>query len=143
MNRMVTVLRVVFGLMLMAFSLSWAWGVDPPEVNERAVRFREAMFESGFAMHAIFITQGLVGLSWLTNRLPALGSLALLPVTIGVVLFHVVLIGDNGLTTLLLVVPNIFMLWVCRRAYSDLLRLGTIPSHRTQARRESARINHI
>lgn len=122
----VRVVRMLFGLLLLVFLamglglLGWA----PPVASEAGRPLQDAIAGSGYIIPIILAAFLIAGISYLTNRYVALASVLLFPVSLNILLYHLFL--DPGrtslLASLLLFLPNLFMLYVCRTTYVPLLK---------------------
>lgn len=118
-----TIFQAIFGLVLLAFVGMGVFGWEPPEVLPAAVPLRDAIFGSGYLIPVILLVYLVSGLTFLTNRFVALGSIALFPVSLNILLFHSILNRQPpsvGIASALFL-ANVWMLFRSRAAYRDVL----------------------
>ena len=121
-------LKVVLSLILVLPILGWL-GVGPPATPDlyntaEAFEFIETITEGRYITF-IMVVVHVLALACLWTRRTALAALLILPITVNVVAFHLVL--DGGLLTAGAVLGNImllinaYFLWQHRREYAPLL----------------------
>jgi len=117
------VFRTLFGVMLLYWTAVGlgAFGWKPPAVSDIARPLRDAIFASGYMIPAVLAVYFVVGVSYVTNRYVALASVILFPVSLNILLFHAFLNRPSVPMALVLFVPNLVMLYLCRDAYAPLL----------------------
>jgi putative oxidoreductase len=125
----VRIVRILFGLLLLVFfGLGLGiFGWMPPTASGAGRPMQDAIAGSGYIIPIIEATYLVVGVSYLTNRYVALASVILFPVSLNILLFHLIL--DPGtsslIAALLLFILNLSMLYVSRQAYGPLLKSQT------------------
>lgn len=124
-KRMVAVVRIAFGLLLVAFFVMGVSGWKLPEVPSDAKALRDALLAAGYFFPTIITVYLLVGIAYLTNRFVSLATLVLVPITVNVLLYHLFLAPSNLPLTAVLIIPNAVMIYACREAYQPLLRASS------------------
>lgn len=125
--------KVVFSLILLTPILG-ATGVFPDATRDlyntdRAFAFIQMLTETAYITY-IMAAVHIVALIALWTKREALAALLELPITVNVIAFHLVL--DGGLLTAgaslgdLMLLLNLYLLWVNREKYSALLRPATV-----------------
>jgi hypothetical protein len=100
------------------------FGWKPPPVAPGAEDLRDAIFASGYLIPVVLFVYFLSGFSFLTNRYVALGSFILFPVSLNILLFHLMMNPNPRSISIAaaLFLANLFMLWQHRSAFSELLK---------------------
>lgn len=122
------VLKVLLSLILVLPILGLT-GVFPPPTQDlyntpEAFRFIETLTEVRY-INVIMSVVHVIAIVCLWTRRTALAALLILPITVNVVAFHLVL--DGGLLTGgavlgdIMLLINLYLLWRHRRAYAPLL----------------------
>ena len=117
----------ISGLMLLGL-----FGWEPPVAGAEARPFQIAMHDAGYFLPIITATFLLTGVCLILNLFGALASLALLPVSINIVLFHAFLEAGQLPLAIGFFAINCFMLWYYRSAYGPLLDAKLASSCRNQ-----------
>lgn len=115
-------LRILIGVMFLAFFLMAVLGWKPPEVSPPAQSLRSALLEAGYFFPIIYGVFFLVGAACVTNRFVPLAAIMLFPITLNSVLYHSFLNPPTLWISLFLVVPNLFLIYVSWEPYRPLLR---------------------
>jgi putative oxidoreductase len=117
------ILRILFGVVLLAFVGMGVIGWQPPPVRPAAEPFQNAILGSGYVIPTILLIYFLTGMSFLTNRFVALGSIVLFPVSLNILLFHGTLNPTPRSISMAsaLFLANVYMLFRSRAAYRLLL----------------------
>ena len=115
-------LRVLVGIMFLAFFLMAVLNWEPPEVSPAAMSLRTALQEAGYFFPIIYGMFLLVGAACVTNRFVPLAAIMLFPITLNSVLYHSFLNPPTLGIPLFLVVPNLFLIYISWEHYRPLLR---------------------
>ena len=100
------------------------FGFEPPEAGLGARQFQLAMHDAGYFLPIITAVFIISGISVITNRYGALGTLLLAPVSANILLFHTILEGGQLPVAIIFCAMNCFLLWYYRAAYRPLFRPG-------------------
>ncbi len=126
----VLVVRVLMGLLLLVFGLNgflhFIPGSDaiPPGP---AGAFTEALI-SGNILPVVAGFEALIGVLLLAGRLVPLALVMLVPILVGIVLFHVSFDPASGVPGYVLCALTAFLMWAYRAHLMPLLRVRTEPS---------------
>ena len=122
--RLHRIVQGIFGLILIAFSLTPIFGWEPPPVEPGAESMRDALFESGYLIPIILIVYFLVGVSWLFDRFVPLTAIVLFPISLNILLFHALVNqAPFGLiVATALICANVYMLVRNVSSYRQLLQ---------------------
>ena len=116
--------RLVFGAVLLFWTVLGLTGWEPPPVAEDALVLRDAIFSSGYLIPTVLTVYFLAGISFLSNRFVALASVILFPVSLNIFLFHSIM--NPNLRSLsiagALIIANSIMLFEHRSALHELLK---------------------
>ena len=125
----IRIFQILFGLLLLVFfALGLGlFGWMPPLASEAGRPMQDAIAGSGYIIPIIEATYLIASVAYLTNRYVALASVILFPVSLNILLFHLILDPATGslVAALLLVILNLFMLYANREAYAPLLKSRT------------------
>ncbi len=99
----------LFGLMMINSGFNKFFNYMPiPEMNEQAGSLMMAFAESGWIFPLIAIIEIIGGALFITNRFRALGAIMMLPITVGILLFHAVLDPSTVVLSIILIAINIW-----------------------------------
>lgn len=126
----VAVSRALMGLPLFVFGANAFIGfmpmpntIPPDEggFSLPAYTVLNQFWDSGFVMHTVCLTHTLVGAALLANRFVPLALAVHLPITLQMVLFHIVLDPSTGIMAYMICALNVFLMIAYRKAYVSLL----------------------
>src|SRR3989344_8486864 len=121
MNKKVTlIVRVVFGLILLALGITSFLNLPVPEYPETAKAFLTALDDTGYINPVIGIVFVIAGLSFVSGRYVALGAVLLAPITVNIVLFHLFLDLKSIVPGLVVFLLNIFIAYAESGKYKML-----------------------
>jgi len=116
-------LRILFGLMLLAFGLNKFLGfMPPPELTEEAGAFMGALAQTGYMLPMIGIVEALAGLALLSGLFVPLMLVILAPVSVNIVLLHAVLDPANIVPAIVVAALNLYFLLLNKQAFSSVLK---------------------
>jgi hypothetical protein len=115
--------RIFLGLVFTVFGLNGFFHfLSMPAPPARAGALAGAMFQSGYLMQLVFVTELAVGLLLLTKRLVPLALVLIAPVIVNIVAFHLFLApGGLGLAGAVLA-AELTLAWTHREAYAPIFR---------------------
>ena len=118
------VLRILAGgfIFVSGLLMLGLFGWEPPVAGPEARPFQIAMHDAGYFMPVITAVFLAVGASVICNRFGALASLALLPISVNIVLFHAVLEAGQLPLAAGFFLVNCYLLWYYRGQYRALWR---------------------
>lgn len=125
-RRLYLLLSIVYGGMLASTGINKLLPKQSkilamPEMLPEAKKTIRALVESGWIWDLVGITQIIGGLILIHPRLRALGSIILLPVNIGIFLFHVIEDAPERIPmTVVILVINLLFIYIERRKYKPL-----------------------
>jgi len=123
-SRLAAVVRVLFGISMLTFGLNaFLYFIPQPEtpLSDGAMAFSTALFQTGYMLPLIGVTQLVVGALLLINRFVPLSLVLFAPFILNAILFHTFL-EHNGLPmAALYLVFGVFLAWYYRAAYRPLL----------------------
>ena len=122
MNKtIVLVVKYLFALALLFFGSNKLFHfMDPPTPPESAMGFWIALTSSK-TMLLVGIVETVAGLTLIINKYAALMMLILMSVSVNAVLYHATMEPDSIVMGLVLLVLNVFMLFVYKDKYKALL----------------------
>lgn len=118
------ILRIVFGLMLLASGAIMLFNLVPPmEYPEASANnFMTAIQDTGYILFIVGLLKLLVGLLLIINRFVPLALVIFMPITVNMVLFHAFLDFATILPALIIGFLNIFLLFSYIKSYSPLFK---------------------
>jgi len=128
-----TILRIGLGLMLLAFGLNKFFWFMPdfdftgyPEAEHlfNALRFsgEDPTASKGYIMHMVGATEAIVGLLLVLKKWVPLALVMLVPISVNVVMFHLMVNLPNIGPALLVAVVNAYLMYLNWGAYKGMFR---------------------
>jgi len=120
------ILSILFGGLLANTGLNKLLPKDlkympKPEMLDAAKATMRALVESGWIWEMIGISQIIGGILLMIPRFRALGSIVLLPVNIGIFLFHAIQDTPERMPmSIMILAINIWFVYDCRKKYKPL-----------------------
>ncbi|MEM6289232.1 MAG: DoxX family protein [Bacteroidota bacterium] len=127
----VTGARYVLGLILFVFGLNGFLGfLEQPPPPEAAGAFMGALVESGYVMTLVKAAEVVIGAMLLAGRWVPLALTALVPISVNIALYHVVLdLSMPGTAVAVSVFAlNVFLMWAYRAYYEPLKTAKAVPA---------------
>lgn len=125
------VARILMGLPLVVFGLNCFLDfIPPPEggLPPAAERFSTALFESGYMMQLIGLTQLVVGVLLLANRFVPLALLLFAPFIVNSVAFHLFLERTGLVPAGVFLALHLYLAWAYRAAWRPVLSARAEPA---------------
>jgi uncharacterized membrane protein YphA (DoxX/SURF4 family) len=125
------IVRVLMGLMFFVFGLNGFLNFIPPPkapMPEGAVAFSGALMKTGYMFPFIMGTQLLVGVLLLLNRFVPLALVLIMPVLLNIIAFHIFLQPAGIAPGAVLMVLELYLAWVYRKAYCPMLTPRATPN---------------
>ena len=110
-KKAILIVRVLFGVMLIAFGSFSFMNLPIPDYPGKAKAFLVALADTGYMNYFMVVVFIIVGLMFISGRYVALGALLLAPISVNIVLFHVFLDMKTILFALVLALLNIFIIY--------------------------------
>ncbi|RYD51304.1 MAG: DoxX family membrane protein [Sphingobacteriales bacterium] len=119
------ILAIITGLLFINSGLAKFFNYMPPptDLPEAAMRDMAAMTEISWLMPLVAVAEIVGGLLLIFRKTRALGTLVLVPVSVGILLTHLTVMPPSGL--IIAVVIWVILLWIIydnREKYLGLLR---------------------
>lgn len=108
----VLIARVLLGLVFLVFGLNFFLQflpMKPPPMSKEATAFQMGLFGSGYFFPYLKVIETMSGLFLLVNRYTAFFLLVLLPISVNICLFHVILAPAGAPVGITVLVLNIFL----------------------------------
>jgi putative oxidoreductase len=122
MNKVLTVIRIIFGVLIAIFGANKFLNFMPaPEEMPEAVMNYMTALMSTKTLELVGAVELIAGLSFIFNKYGALMAIILMSVSVNAVLFHIFLGPADIMGALILLILNILMLYVYKDKYKDLL----------------------
>ena len=125
-RRLYLLLSIIYGGMLASTGINKLLPkkskiLPMPEMLPEAKRTIKALVESGWIWDLVGISQIIGGLILIHPRFRALGSIILLPVNIGIFLFHLIEDAPERIPmTVVILVINLLFIYIERKKYKPL-----------------------
>jgi putative oxidoreductase len=123
MNKVLTVIRIIFGILIAIFGANKFLNFmpAPKEMPEAVMNYMTALMSTK-TLELVGAVEVVAGLSFIFNKYGALMAIILMSVSINAVLFHLFLGPADIMGALILLILNIVMLYAYRSKYKDLLK---------------------
>lgn len=113
---------LLFGLMMINSGMNKFLNYMPmPEMSEAAGQLMYAFMQAKWLFPLIAVVEIVAGILFITNKLRALGAIMILPVIIGIVLFHLVLDPAGAMISLVLLAINGWVIFENRENYFPMI----------------------
>ncbi|NCP05426.1 MAG: DoxX family membrane protein [Flavobacteriales bacterium] len=122
MNKALTVIRIIFGILLAVFGANKFLNFmpAPEEMPEAVINYMTALMSTK-TLGLVGAVELIAGLSFIFNKYGALMAIILMSVSINAVLFHVFLSPADMIGAIVLLALNIVMLYAYKDKYKNLL----------------------
>ena len=121
-KKVLFVLSALFGLMMVNSGLNKFLGYMPqPELTEAAGSLMYAFAQAGWLFPLIGIIEIVAGALFVTNRYRTLGAIMILPITVGIFLFHLVLDPGTLMISVSLLTINIWAIYENRERLMPMI----------------------
>lgn len=123
MKKVTLIVRILLGLLLLAFGAMNLLGVAPQaQYPDTASTFLGGLFVSGFVFPMLFITMIIVGILLLINRFVPLALVLFAPFTVNIILFHLFLDMSTIGMGLIVFILHLYLLFANIESYRSLLK---------------------
>jgi len=128
MRLVVTVARVLFGLLFLVFGLNFFFHFMPmPPMSGPPAAFMGALFATGYMFPLIKVTEIVAGVLLISGRFVPLGLLLLAPILVNIAAFHIFLTpGEVGMSAVLVAIEA-FLAWSYRDSFRGVLNASAVP----------------
>jgi hypothetical protein len=126
------VARILLGLPLFISGLNGLLHLLPeptPQISEGALAFSEALMKTGYMLQLIFITQLIVGVLLLANRLVPLALVLFAPFMVNSVAFHSFLEHTGLPIAAVFLLLELYLAWQYRRYFAAVLTVKASPGN--------------
>lgn len=126
-----TVVRVLMGVLLLAFGLSGFFNLIPPppiKLPDAAIAFNLGMMKTGYMFPLIFATQTVVGALLLLNRFVPLALALLAPFLVNSFLFHAFLVPSGLIMVFFFLAAELYLAWTYRKSFQPMLAMRAAPN---------------
>ncbi|NCP89941.1 MAG: DoxX family membrane protein [Flavobacteriales bacterium] len=122
MNKALTVIRIIFGILLAVFGANKFFNFmpAPEEMPEAVINYMTALMSTK-TLGLVGAVELIAGLSFIFNKYGALMAIILMSVSINAVLFHIFLSPADMIGAIVLLALNIVMLYAYKDKYKNLL----------------------
>lgn len=126
-KKILFIVSLLFGLLYINSGLNkfFNYMPVPDDMPENVVRLTNAFMEIGWLMPLVGIAEIAGGILVITNRYRALGAIVLFPVTIGILLTHIVNAPEALPIGLIVFAINVWILIENREKYRPLFSGGS------------------
>ncbi|MCH7568733.1 MAG: hypothetical protein IIA87_04905 [Nanoarchaeota archaeon] len=120
-RKLVRTIQIIFGLGLIFFGTNMFFQfLASPEFNEAGSAFLGALFATGFIFPIMGTIWILAGLMFLFNKCSALAAIIIFPVSLNILLFHLLLDFTGALMGILVFILNIYLFYVHWNSYKPM-----------------------
>ena len=123
-KKILFVVSLLFGLLFINSGLNkfFNYMPMPKDMPESMTKVMGAFMEIGWLMPLIAVVEIVGGILFITNKYRALGAIIILPVMVGILLFHIVTAPDTLPMAIILMVINLWAIFENREKYLPLVR---------------------
>lgn len=104
--------RVLLGLIFLLFGVNFFFPFMPmnqPKMSEAATAFSGGLFGSGYFFQYMKVLEILSGIALLVNRFTAFFLLVLLPISLNIFLYHIILAPAGAVMGIGIIALNLFL----------------------------------
>jgi uncharacterized membrane protein YphA (DoxX/SURF4 family) len=118
----VIIVRVLMGIMFLQASLLYFLKMTPaqPEMSNDIMTYMAGL-NIGHTLEIIKIVEFLSAICFLIGRYVALATIVLFPITVNILLYHIVLDPGNMLLAVLIFAAHVFLIYAYRKNYSGMV----------------------
>lgn len=118
-----TVIQILLGIFLLVMGLNKFFNfMPPPELPEAAGQLMQAFAASGYILKMVGVTELLCGLLLVIRRWSAMALLLLAPLSVNLILFHLVLAPSSIAMAAVVAIANLYLLFAYKSKYEPVLR---------------------
>jgi putative oxidoreductase len=123
-QKILFVISLLFGLMYINSGLNkfFHYMPMPKEMPENMMKVMGAFMEIGWLMPLIAIVEIIAGILVITNKFRALGAIMLFPITVGILLTHIVNIPSGLPVAIVLMLINLWIIIENREKYLPIIK---------------------
>ena len=120
--KVMLVSRILLGIMFTVFGLNKIYPfLGAPEMEGAAAAFMGGLAASGYFFPFLGIVEAVIGIMLLTGKYTRLAAIALLPITINIVIFHLAL-APAGIPGYLTFILNVVLIMGYKEDLQGLLK---------------------
>jgi len=120
-NRFTRVLEVILGLALLVFGANGFLQFMPAmEFNNAGSSFLGALFGTGYIFPIMSVVWIIAGLLFVFNRARAFAAILIFPISLNLVLFHLLLDGSNSIFAYIIFLVNVYLIYAYWKVYRPL-----------------------
>jgi len=124
MKQATKIVSVILGVVLISFGLNKFINFMPAvELSAPGLEFMGAFIKIGYGMTVVAVVEIIAGILIAANVFRALALVALFPIMLNALLFHVFLDPENMLPAVLTILMNIFLMYAVRDKYAPLFQV--------------------
>ena len=128
MNKIYTIVRIVFGIMIIGSGAMMLFtGEFPTEYeNANATIYMDALEHSGFFVPLLAITKIICGIALVSKRFIPMALVIFMPISVNMVLFHLTLEPVTGVGAYIIFIMNLFLMFKHKEDYASLLQAKSL-----------------
>jgi len=124
MEKATKIVSVILGVVLISFGLNKFINFMPAvELSAPGLEFMGAFIKIGYGMTIVAVVEIVAGILIAANVFRALALVALFPIMLNALLFHVFLDPENMLPAVVTILMNIFLMYAVRDKYAPLFKV--------------------
>jgi len=124
MKQATKIVSVILGVVLISFGLNKFINFMPAvELSAPGLEFMGAFIKIGYGMTVVAVVEIIAGILIAANVFRALALVALFPIMLNALLFHVFLDPENMLPAVVTILMNIFLMYAVRDKYAPLFQV--------------------
>ncbi|MDQ6420465.1 DoxX family membrane protein [Paenibacillus sp. LHD-117] len=124
-SKLYTILRVVFGFMLVGsgFGMLFGFTTDMEYPSASATAFMDSMDAAGYFFPFVGVVKIICGLAILLNRYAKAALVVFMPVSVNMAIFHLSLDFASGIAAYMIIALNTYLLFKNIEGYRSMLQI--------------------
>jgi len=124
MEKSTRIISILLGVLLITFGLNKFLNFMPVmELSAPGLEFMGAFVKIGYGMSVVAVVEIIAGVLIAFNMYRALALVALFPIMLNALLFHMFLDPENMLPAVLAILMNVFLMYAVRDKYEPLFQV--------------------
>lgn len=121
-EKITKILGITLGVILLIFGLNKGLNFfSPPPPPESALSFWGGIVSCSFILPTVMVVEILAGLSLIFGRFVKLSLLMMLPITYGILMYHIIYDISGGVIPAVIVIIQSYLIYKNRKSYKNLL----------------------
>lgn len=117
------IVRILLGLMFLFASASYFFHLTPeqPPMQGNPKVFMDGLNASGYIMNLVKGIELICALAFLSGRFVALANVVLFPITVNILMVHLILLPESAPIAIAIFVAQLFLFYAYRNKYTTVV----------------------